>query len=108
MKFNPTHLYIKVKDEVIIDKDLYSIVKSENCTWIIDEISGGKELVVELDKKKFDDWWKCALIGEPEIDQSKIVTEQGSLKDLDQETRMTIDKMLYDQKKKEEQGFYKN
>ena len=46
--------------------------------------------------------------GEPKIDLSKIVTGKGSLDDLDQETRMTIDKMLYDQKKKEEQGFYKN
>ena len=104
IKFNPTTLNVKIKGKEIINGELFSVIKSENSTWLIDD----SELVIELDKKKFDEWWDCALKGEPKIDLSKIVTEKGSLDDLDQETRMTIDKMLYDQKKKEEQGFYKH
>jgi len=108
VRFNPTRLFIKIRDQEspIIDGDLFSIVKAENCTWLIENSCDTYELVVELDKKKFDEWWKYAIKGEPEIDLSKIVTGQGSLDDLDQETRMTIDKMLYEQKIKEEQGFY--
>ena len=108
IRFNPKNLYVKINDHdsPIIDGDLFSLVKSENCTWFIENSCDVYQLIVELDKKKFDEWWKYAIKGEPEIDLSKIVTGQGSIDDLDQETRMTIDKMLHDQKIKEEQGFY--
>jgi len=106
VKFNHDRLYVNIRgqDKPIINGQLFSLVKSENCTWLIDD----GELIIELDKKKFDEWWKCVIIGEPIIDLAKIITEQGSVSDLDQETRMTIDKMLYEQKIKEEQGFYKD
>ena len=108
VKFSPNKLYVKIRDQdsPVIDGELFSIVKSENCTWYIENSCDTYELIMELDKKKFDEWWKCAIKGEPEINLSKIVTGQGSLDDLDQSTRMTIDKMLYEQKIKEEQGFY--
>lgn len=95
--FKPNALKVKVKESTIIDGDLFSNIKVENSMWLIDDT----ELVIEMDKKKFDEWWKCAIIGEPKINLSKIITGQGSLDDLDQSTRMTIDKMLYDQKMKE-------
>ena len=58
----------------------------------------GNDLIIELDKKKFDEWWKYAIEGEPEIDLSKIVTERGSHEYMDQDTRMTIEKMIQEQK----------
>jgi hypothetical protein len=108
VKFNPLHLYVKIRDQdsPVINGNLFSKVKAENCTWIIENSCDSYELIVELDKKKFDEWWKYAIEGEPQIDLSKIVTGQGSIDDLDQETRMTIDKMLYEQRIKEQQGFY--
>ena len=102
--FGIKSLKIKVRDEIIIDGNLFSFVKVENCFWMIDD----NMLIVELDKKKFDEWWEYAIEGEPHIDLGKIITPKGSLDDLDQETRMTIDKMLYEQKIKEESGLYKN
>ena len=73
----------------------------------------GVELPIEgifeewVEKKKFDEWWTCLLKGQPELDASKIAPPQGNISDLDDVTRATIDKMMYDQEIKEKNGFYK-
>ena len=94
IKFNHNNLYVNILGCVIINGDLFGNVITDNCTWIMD----GNDLIIELDKKKFDEWWKYAIEGEPEIDLSKIVTERGSHEYMDQDTRMTIEKMIQEQK----------
>ena len=94
IKFNHNKLYVNILGCVIINGELFGNVITDNCTWIMD----GNELIIELDKKKFDEWWKYAIEGEPEIDLSKIVTERGSHEYMDQDTRMTIEKMIQEQK----------
>ena len=107
--FNPTKLYVSIGNETpLFNGELFGIIKTENCTWFINDDGKKRELVVELDKKKFDEWWGCVLKGDPEIDQSKIRPPNASISDLDQETRATINKMMYDQEQKEKQGFYKD
>lgn len=100
---NSISVFNKKNNSLLLSGDLYSIIKAENSLWYFDE---DNNLVLELDKKKFDEWWKFALKGEPEINLQKIVTPNGSLEDLDQETRMTIDKMLFEEKMKRESGYY--
>lgn len=94
IKFNHNKLYVNILGCVIINGDLFGNVITDNCTWIMD----GNDLIIELDKKKFDEWWKYAIEGEPEIDLSKIVTDKGSYEYMDQDTRMTIEKMIQEQK----------
>ena len=92
IKFSHNKLYVNILDSIIIDNELFGLVIKDNCTWMIDNL----DLIIELDKKKFDDWWKYAIKGEPEIDLSKIITENTS-EHLDQETKSSIDKMIYEQ-----------
>lgn len=109
IKFSPNHLFVGIKNqEPIFDGELFSVVKAENSTWLMNTDSITKELVIELDKKKFDEWWGSVFKGEQELDMSKIRPPTANITDLDAATRATIDKMLYDQEQKEKQGFYKD
>ena len=62
----------------------------------------GKPLLYHLfDKFKKHEWWECFLVGDDKIDTSKVVPATEYIGDLDQETRMTIDKMMFEQRMKE-------
>ena len=103
VEFYPEKLYVKIKDnEPIFNGVLFSKIKCEDSMWLVED----NELVIELEKKKFDEWWSCVLKGEEELDMSLIRPPNAYIGDLDQETRYTIDKMLYEQEMKEKSGFY--
>jgi hypothetical protein len=46
--------------------------------------------------------------GDPEIDLSLVRPPNANISDLDQETRATINKMMFEQQEKEKNGFYKD
>jgi len=104
VKFFPNRIQVEIENsDLSLDGELYSLIKAEDSTWLISD----NELVIELEKKKFDEWWTCLLKGQPELDASKIAPPQGNISDLDDVTRATIDKMMYEQEIKEKNGFYK-
>lgn len=108
VKYTANTLCIKIKNETFVEGNLLNDVKVDSSTWYIVEVKGKgiRDLVVDLDKQKYEEWWSCVVKGHTQIDTTKVVPENGSIDDLDQETRMTIDKMLYEQRIKEQQGYY--
>lgn len=101
IKYTKTHLTVGIKgQDPIIDGDLSEEIKPGDSQWTISDVKDGREVQVNLMKKTGQHWWKCVLKGDPEIDTSKIEPEQANLSDLDPETRMTVEKMMYDQRAK--------
>ena len=97
-------ILIFVKGENVLPySELTFDIKVDRSYWYKDE----NTLIIELEKYKKHEWWKSVFVGEKEIDTSKVVPPTESIGDLDSETISTIDKMIYDQKKKADSGFYK-
>ncbi|KAF7458112.1 nuclear movement family protein [Cryptosporidium felis] len=90
-------LKVVVRGETVIDGELHSKVKPDDCLW---SIIDGKTIQVILEKQDGMSWWSCVIKGDPEIDTTKIVPENSKLSDLDPETRATVEKMMFDQRQK--------
>ena len=96
------HLKVGLKGQpLIIDGELHKKVVVDDCFWTLEQdAAGGKEVVIAMTKEDKMNWWKCAIEGDPEIDTQKVVPENSKLSELDGETRMTVEKMMYDQRQK--------
>lgn len=102
VQFGPTSLAVKYKyapeDEFLIKGELFNQAIVSECTWsIVDQ----KELSIHLEKKKQDEWWPHVLKGDPKIDVRQLEPEKSKLSDLDDETRATVEKMMFEQKQKQ-------
>mmetsp|Transcript_63273 Transcript_63273/g.117719 ORF Transcript_63273/g.117719 Transcript_63273/m.117719 type:complete len:340 (-) Transcript_63273:94-1113(-) len=91
-------LKVGVKGEdLILDGKLHSKVKPDDCMWTLVD---NKIVQITLEKLDGMKWWNCVMEGDSAIDTKKIVPENSKLSDLDGETRMTVEKMMYDQRQK--------
>ncbi|KAJ1454111.1 HSP20-like chaperone [Pelagophyceae sp. CCMP2097] len=85
----------------ILDGPMHKKVIVDDCFWTLEEdASGGKEVVISLQKEDKMSWWKCIVVGEVEINTQKVQPENSKLSDLDGDTRMTVEKMMFDQRQK--------
>lgn len=98
------HLSVHLKQgkKEVIEGDLCEKVDTSSATWTLeDDVDEGRVLVFYLPKENKQQWWKCVLKGDPEIDTKKIVPENSKLEDLDADVRPTVEKMMYDQRQKQ-------
>lgn len=87
-------LKVQTPTGTIADGTLFAPIAVDESTWsVVDQ----KELVITLEKTKAE-WWPHVLKGDPEIDIKKIEPEKSRLSDLDEETRASVEKMMFDQK----------
>lgn len=101
VKITKDHLIVGIKGkEPIIDGKLSELVKASDCSWTTVSVKNGKEIQIELIKQQGMHWWKNVIEGDPEIDVTKIEPANSKLSDLDDETRQTVEKMMYDQRAK--------
>ena len=94
-------LIIKVEDEIVVEGIFFERIKVENSIWSI----VNHEIVVEIDKvlinKTDGEWWLYCFEGEPKIDPKEIRPDTVHISDMDEETRMSVAKMMYEQELKD-------
>ena len=81
----------------IIDGELHKRVIVEDSFWTLED---NREISITLQKDNKMEWWKCVVVGDPEINTQKVQPENSKLGDLDAETRQTVEKMMFDQRQK--------
>ncbi|KAF2659315.1 CS-domain-containing protein [Lophiostoma macrostomum CBS 122681] len=103
VKFTKTTLKVAIKgQEPFIDGTLPHAIRTDESTWTLEPIPSGKEIAIHLDKANQMEWWPHVITSAPKIDTSKITPENSKLSDLDGETRGMVEKMMYDQRMKEQ------
>lgn len=83
--------------ELIFSGKMNGKVKPDDSMWTLLD---GKTIQISLEKLDGMKWWSTVMEGDEEINTRKIVPENSKLSDLDGETRMTVEKMMYDQRQK--------
>lgn len=89
------------REEPLLKGELHKKVIVDDCFWTLEEDAAGrKEVVISFQKENKQEWWKCVVVGDPEINTQKVQPENSKLSELDGETRMTVEKMMFDQRQK--------
>lgn len=97
LDFNNRHLRVGIKGQPpIINGDFHKRIIVEDSFWTFED----GEVVLSLQKENKMEWWKCVIVGDPEINTQKVQPENSKLSDLDGETRQTVEKMMFDQRQK--------
>ncbi|KAJ5701669.1 hypothetical protein N7493_006495 [Penicillium malachiteum] len=102
-----TKIRVAIKgQEPIIEGEFPHPILVDESSWTLETTANppGKEVSIHLDKANKMTWWPHVVKGAPKIDVTKIQPENSSLSDLDGETRMMVEKMMYDQRQKEMGG----
>ncbi|KAK7934760.1 nuclear movement protein [Apiospora marii] len=87
----------------IIDGDLPHNVSTSESTWTLTtNADGTKSVEIHLDKQNKMEWWAHVVTSAPKVDVSRITPENSNLSDLDGPTRGMVEKMMFDQRQKEQ------
>jgi hypothetical protein len=93
---------VKGQDPVI-SGELPHAVAVDDSTWTLTSNSDNTKTVeIHLDKVNKMEWWPHVVTDAPKIDVTKIQPGNSKLSDLDGETRGMVEKMMFDQRQKEQ------
>ncbi|KAI9807919.1 MAG: hypothetical protein M1825_005225 [Sarcosagium campestre] len=95
---------IKNAEPIISGEFPHSILPDES-TWTLETLPSStnlKEIAIHLDKANKMQWWAHVVTSAPTIDTTKITPENSKLGDLDGDTRQVVEKMMWDQRQKEQ------
>ena len=82
--------------------DLPHAVVVDDSTWTLTPAPDAtKTLEIHLDKHNKMEWWPHVVTSASKIDVTKITPADSKLSDLDGETRAMVEKMMHDQRQKE-------
>lgn len=90
---------LKGSDDFLIKGELFNDIDLDESTW---SVVDNAELVLSLEKINNQEWWPHVVTSDPKIDITKIQPENSKLSDLDGETRAMVEKMMFDQKQKQQ------
>merc|ERR1712000_298941 len=93
---------VKGQDPIIDGETPHDINTSESTWTLATNPSGTKTVEIHLDKSNKMEWWPHVVTSAPKIDVSKITPENSKLSDLDGGTRGMVEKMMFDQRQKEQ------
>eukprot|EP01080_Neovahlkampfia_damariscottae_P004421 gene4421-7796_t len=101
IKIEADSLYVALKGskEPIINGKLHSRILPNDSYWDLEDKKLLTICMVKEDRK--GSWWNCAIQGDPTIDTKKIIPDAMHISQLDQETRATVEKMMFDQRQKQ-------
>lgn len=97
--FQKNHLKAGLKScsEPIVNSPLSNPIICDDSFWTVED---GNRLVMSLQKINQMEWWDSVCKDDPKIDVKKVQPENSKLDDLDGETRITVEKMMFDQRQK--------
>ncbi|EGX96441.1 nuclear movement protein nudC [Cordyceps militaris CM01] len=83
--------------------DLPHAILVDDSTWTLStNADGTKTAEIHLDKVNKMEWWAHIVTDAPMIDVTKIQPENSKLSELDGQTRGMVEKMMFDQRQKEQ------
>lgn len=90
-----SRLTIKFNGDVFVDGTWTARIHASESTWIIED---GSSVILSLEKAK-EDWWNSLLVGDPEIDTTKVESKKR-IDEYHPETQAAIRKILHDEQMK--------
>jgi hypothetical protein len=102
VQFKAQHLKIGLKGQTpLIDGALHKKIKTGDSLWTLEADGAKRTLQLTLSKVDAMNWWSSVIEGDAKINTQKVEPESSKLSDLDDGTRSTVEKMMFDNQQKQ-------